>query len=157
MTETTQLIQSFHTTHWLIKEFVDGMNHEESVAQPPFRANSLNWVLGHIVASRNRVLALLEEEPALSASEEALYRTGSDPATGSAVALERLVAALDDSQARIKAALQMITPERLAVVQDEERQRTVADLLAGLHWHETYHTGQLEILRQVSGERKAFP
>ena len=157
MAEATKLAQSFDTTHWLITEFISGMTHEESLAQPRFRANSVNWVLGHIVISRNRVLALLAEEPALTADEEVLYRTDSEPDATRAVALERLVAALDDSQARIKAALQMISPERLSAIYDKERQRTVADLIAGLHWHETYHTGQLEVLRQVSAERKPFP
>jgi hypothetical protein len=35
---------------------------------------------------------------------------------------------------------------------NEERQQTVGDRIAGLHWHETYHTGQLDILRQLAGK-----
>lgn len=45
----------------------------------------------------------------------------------------------------------------LAAVQDDQREQTVLEQIEGLHWHETYHLGQLEILRQVSAERESFP
>ena len=48
-------------------------------------------------------------------------------------------------------------PEKLAKIYDKERNQTIGDRIAGLHWHETYNVGQLEIFRQVSRERKAFP
>ena len=158
MQDANELRDSFGTTYWLIGRFAEGMTHAESVAVPPFRANSFNWVLGHIVNSRNRVLALLGEDAVLREEDVALYRTGSERVSlDTAVPLERLLAALALSQDRIVAGLAASTPGELAAVIDAERGTTVAGSIAGLHWHETYHTGQLEILRQVAVERDPFP
>lgn len=60
------------------------------------------------------------------------------------------LAAIQESQKRIEAGLQQATAEQLAKIFNEEHQQTVADRIAGLHWHETYHTGQLELLRQMA-------
>ena len=34
-----------------LKALVKGLSHNETIVQPPFNANCLNWVLGHIVCS----------------------------------------------------------------------------------------------------------
>lgn len=158
MNEVTSLIQSFETTHWLIGKFASGLTNEDSLAQPPFRANCFNWVLGHILVSRDRVLRLLNQTPVLEESESMLYETGSDPVNGeTAIPLDRLLRALELSQNSITIGLAAIDPQHLEQIYNEERNQSIGDRIAGLHWHETYHVGQLEILRQVNGEREAFP
>lgn len=154
MANPDKLIQSFKLTHWLIHKQAEGLTHADSVLQLPFRGNCFNWVLGHIINSRNQALALLDEAPTLSETEAALYQSGADPVTREekAVPLERLLQALDEALNRLTAALQQVSPDRLAALYDAERQQTVGDRIAGLHWHETYHTGQLEILRQLAGK-----
>jgi hypothetical protein len=154
MINLDKMVQSFALTHRLIHKQAAGLTHAESILQPPFRGNCFNWVLGHIIESRNEVLTLLKEVPALTEAEASLYQSGSEPITNgqAAVPLERLLAALDDSQARITAALPQVSPETLAAIYNQERQQTVGDRIAGLHWHETYHTGQLELLRQLAGK-----
>ncbi|NHZ72498.1 MAG: hypothetical protein GWP17_05390, partial [Aquificales bacterium] len=52
----------------------------------------------------------------------------------------------------IIAILSEIPEAILAEIYDEERGTAVGDRIASLHWHETYHTGQLEILRQLAGK-----
>lgn len=159
MTLANELIQSFKTTHWLIGKFAEDMTNEESLMLPSFRANSFNWVLGHIVVSRDRVLDLLGAAAVLGDDVRAVYETGSEPVTQveTAVSLEQLLAALDDTQVRIIEALHSAGRTQLETIYNEAARQTVADRIAGLHWHETYHTGQLEILRQVSRERDPFP
>ena len=158
MSEETRLVESFQTTYWLIGKFAAGLTHEDSVAQSPFRSNTFNWVLGHILVSRNHVLGLLSQAPALDESESSLYETGSAPVTSeTAISLDRILQALEESQNSIAEGLESAAPGKLAKIFDEERNQTIGERIAGLHWHETYHVGQLEILRQVSGEREAFP
>jgi uncharacterized damage-inducible protein DinB len=154
MIDPHQLIQSFKLTHWLIHQQAKGLSHAESVLQLPFRGNCFNWVLGHIVNGRNLALALLDEAPTLAEAEAARYRSGAEAITQAenAVPLERLLSALDEALARLTSSLERVSPERLADIYDESRQQTVGDRLAGLHWHETYHTGQLELLRQLAGK-----
>jgi hypothetical protein len=55
------------------------------------------------------------------------------------------------SQHKIEAALTIIDPEILTTMYDAENKIIVFERIEGLHWHETYHTGQLEILRQLAG------
>jgi hypothetical protein len=158
MSGKSGLIQSFETTHWLIDRFAADMTHEDSIAQPLFRANTFNWVLGHILVSRDRVLRLLNRSPILEETETKLYDTGSPPiSSDTAVSLEKLLFALELSQKSITDGLKSVNPQELETITDGDRNQTVGDRIAGLHWHETYHVGQLEILRQVNGEREAFP
>jgi hypothetical protein len=64
---------------------------------------------------------------------------------------------LDSSQTEISFGLRQAADNELGALYDEERGQTRLDRIEGLHWHETFHLGQLEILRQVSAERHSFP
>jgi hypothetical protein len=144
---------SFAATYGLIKRHTEGLCHADSLVQPPFQANCLNWVVGHIVSGRNEALQYLGAETVWGEEELARYRTGSPPITKDEQALpfERLLADLDLSQERIVAALSQLAPEALdEVVETRFGARPVGQHIDGLSWHETYHTGQLELLRAVS-------
>jgi hypothetical protein len=158
MTDPDKLIQSFKANQGLIHQQTEGLTHADSLLQLPFRGNCLNWVLGHLVEHRDRVLALLNQPPTLNEAEAARYRTGSEPITNGqgVVSLEKLLSALEQAQEQITEGLRQAAPEALATIYDKERQQTVGDRIAGLHWHETYHVGQLEILRQLAGPNDAI-
>jgi DinB superfamily len=144
---------TFESNHWLINNLIDGLNHEDSLVQPPFEANCINWVVGHIIRGRNTALTLLKAEPIFSDDLVARFKTGSPPVTGEddAVSFEKLVNDLNTSQERITAALADISPEALAEHKTTERgEKPVGAHLSGLAWHETYHTGQLEFLRSLA-------
>ena len=102
------LAQSFATNHWLIHRLVDGLSHADSIKQPPYESNCLNWVLGHVIVSRNEVLNLLNVEQVWNEDVVNLYITGSEPITGDGQGLkfEELLEALDTAQERIAAALE---------------------------------------------------
>jgi len=135
----------------------DGLTHADSLRQLPFRGNCLNWVLGHIIAGRDGVLKLLSESAVWGESETARYTSGSEPITGDKQALpfKKLLEDLDESQRRIMETLAQSSPEALSM-QTERGEKTVGELVAGLHWHETYHVGQLELLRQLAGKDDAI-
>lgn len=153
MTDPQKLIPLFQRTHWIIKEQTKGLTHADALLQLPFRANTMNWILGHLMNNRNKVLAVLGEPPALDETLAARYERDSEPVTTTedALPLETLLAAIDESQGRIVAALGKTTANALAVIYNEKRQISVGDRLEFIHWHETYHVGQLELLRQLAG------
>ena len=63
---------------------------------------------------------------------------------------DKLLRDLNQSQDRIADYLERISPEALAADGETDRGiKPVAEHLDGLHWHETYHTGQLELLRAL--------
>ena len=88
MPNAQKLIQSFQTTTWLINKQADGLSHEQMLLQLPFRGNCFNWILGHIVTNRDKVLVLLGEEPQFSEAEVARYMRGSDPVVGAETAVD---------------------------------------------------------------------
>jgi uncharacterized damage-inducible protein DinB len=152
---TESLAKDFRRNLSIVEAQTKGLAHQDALVQVP-GANCLNWVLGHIANSRDEVLSLLGEGPALGEAT-ARYRRESDPVTADGpgvVPLERLLAALAEGQERIAAALAALAEEALA---DERRSgdRTLP-LGAMLHfamWHETYHVGQTELLRALAGKR----
>lgn len=47
MTNPKKLAPFFERIHWIIKQQTKGLAHDDSLRQRPFRANTMNWVLGH--------------------------------------------------------------------------------------------------------------
>ena len=140
----------------IIKAQTEGLTHADSLLQLPFRGNCLNWVLGHIAANRNTMLLFLGEEAILSEAHVKRYGYGSEPVCGDAgdiLTLEQLLAVLEQGQSALAARLQEITVEELAgEVESFLGTTTLGQLIFFLHWHETYHTGQTEALRQLAGK-----
>ena len=154
MTEKAESIQKDYTGNtWLINKLTEGVTHAESVLQPPFPANCLNWILGHILSRRNTALTLLQAKPFWDESTLTLYKTGSAPITNEQEGhhWDDLLTDLTESQQRLEAALQASTAEVLYRIAETDRgTKPVWEHLEGLHWHETYHMGQLEILRAMA-------
>lgn len=153
------LVRSFALTRNVIKLQTDGLTHEDSLRQLPFRGNCLNWVVGHILVGRLNVLKLLGTSPSWGDGYRARYEQGSEPIADSqrALPLDQLLADLDQSQEQIKALLDNIEPEELGkMLRSDDKEEPLASAIAFLHWHETYHTGQLEILRQLAGTDDAI-
>lgn len=150
MRTAEQLAQDYAGTTWIINKQAEGLTHEQMMLQLPFRGNCFNWVLGHIMANRDKALLALEAEPLLTEAERERYLTGSEPVIegNTAVNSQKLLTAVNQFQERIQSALENAD---LNAIYNEEHNQTVADRIAGLHWHETYHTGQLELLRQLAG------
>jgi uncharacterized damage-inducible protein DinB len=155
MIDPEQLVNAFALNLNIIRMQTEGLSNEDSLLQPPFRGNCMNWVIGHIATNRNRILELLGEDPVLDATEAAHYETGSDPVTCAeegTLTLVMLLAALEQSQEKVGAALERISVEELAQeIQVGERKMTLGQRLFGFYFHETYHTGQTEALRQLAG------
>lgn len=150
LSRAKDLIDSYETNTWLIHQHIDGISDAESLLQLPFEANCLNWIVGHIVSRRNSALNALGLPELWGEEISARYRTGSDPVLDAknARALSDLVADLDRSQETITAALKEAGDDLLdAVVSNDRGVKTAFEHLKGFHWHETYHVGQLDILR----------
>jgi uncharacterized damage-inducible protein DinB len=156
MITTTDLISALERNLDTIKSQTQGLTHADSVLQLPFRGNCLNWVLGHIAASRSNMLQALGEAPILSETQLKRYGYGSEPVCGDGediLTLEQLLTVLEQSQKALTASLHKISTEELArEVQSFLGTTTLGQLVFFLYYHETYHTGQAEALRQLAGK-----
>ena len=155
MINIEDLINSFALNVRIIQLQTAGLSHEDSLIQPPYNGNCLNWVLGHFAISRDRVLTLLGAENLLTTEERLFYETGSDPVTPEnppLLTLGRLLELHATSQQIIEERLRNLTEAELArPMEGQEDPSSIGQRIFGLYFHETYHTGQTEQLRQLTG------
>jgi uncharacterized damage-inducible protein DinB len=149
------LKQLFDVNQYALRVNAEGLTQEDSLLQPPGGGNCLNWVVGHIVANRNHILRLLGEEPIWTDAEAEPYKRGSAPIRDSSHALpiERMLQDFDRAQERIRSGLDRAGDEGLAAAAGD---KTVAEQVAFLHFHETYHIGQTALLRRMAGKAGAI-
>ena len=149
------LSEKFQLTAYIIHRQTEGISDEDSVLQLPFRGNCMNWVLGHILSERNYVLALLGMEPVMAKADLERYQRESSPVTRleEGLPFHQMMSYFDLTQQKIEEGLKTISEKRLAEpAKAGEREGPVGALIAYIHWHETYHTGQFEIFRQLAGK-----
>jgi len=150
-----QLAEGFGLNIRLIKLQTSGLSHADSLIQTPYKINCMNWVLGHIAVSRDNVMRLIGAEPLLSETETLRYKTESDPITedgADIMQLEKLLEVLTSGQARIETALDALSEADLSdEIQVGERMMPLGTRLHGFYFHDTYHTGQTDLLRQIAG------
>lgn len=153
MDNVENLIEILQRNQSIITQQANGLTHEDSLLQLPFRGNCFNWVLGHITSSRNSMLKTLRSELFWGEDEIAVYERGSLPITDGAQALpfERLLADFCATGERVTSALKSASPDLLAAPAGI-RNWNVARHIRFLAWHETYHVGQTEFLRQLAGK-----
>lgn len=155
MLTPTELAGALARNLRILRSQTDGLADADSLLQPPFRGNCLNWVLGHIAENRDSMLEALGEQPVMGA-DGMRYTRESEAVTvaGEGVLpLAELLARLDRSQELLAAALERADEETLArEIVAGERKTTVARSMFFLYFHETYHVGQTELLRQLAGK-----
>ena len=152
-------IVTFNTNQWLIETQLDGLTHEDTLLELPFRGNRMNWVVGHIAEHRDWMLRAVDCTTLMPAKEAMLYRRGSDALTDDspAVQIDTLMNYLHQAKDCIVDRLQSADEKFLmeipttGILMESHRDRTRFQRLKGLLWHETYHIGQLELLRQLTG------
>lgn len=144
----------FKTNQYILTKQVEGLTHEDSLLQLPFRGNCLNWVLGHIIVSREDVLSWMGVERIYTEEETARYQYDSDPITSAddpaALHLDRLLADLKRTEQQLADAFEEISEAQLE--EKDERGQTLAYRILFMAWHEGYHAGQTEYLRQLAGK-----
>jgi uncharacterized damage-inducible protein DinB len=152
---SADLIRQFRINHGALHQNLAGLTHEDSVVQPE-AGNCLNWVVGHLVSSRNGILTAMGREPYWPAEQAARYARGSAPVKGTADArpFEGLVSDFDQTQERILAGLAELTDADLQ--KPHQRDMTVGEWISFLHFHEAYHIGQTGILRRLPGKEGAI-
>jgi hypothetical protein len=137
-----------------LKNQCKGLTHADSLCQPPVPGNCLNWVVGHVVNSRDSVLGLLGAPKLTTEAQAKRYGYGSEPVCGEGpdlITLEDALALLEKGEAAIAAALSAKSEAELSrEVQSFAGLVTVAQFVFLLYGHETYHVGQTEILRELA-------
>lgn len=155
MTATETVIHNLEYSYNYIPGAVDGITNAESLLQPPFPANCMNWVLGHMLTYRGWMMGYAGAAALpLTPEEEKFYAAGSQPITGADVPhvpFERLVQGIHDSQQFLLAAIPQMSEAQLAElrVPDNPERGSKLTGLKRFTAHDLYHAGQLEQLRAL--------
>jgi hypothetical protein len=155
--DAAAIITVYRFAHVALERNLEGLTEPEALATPAPGGHCVNWLVGHILLSRNRVHALLGLEPAWPASlgSSEPYRRGSDGDLGpDTPTLDALRAARERSQEQVLECLGRIGPDRLAERATETM--TVAEQLSFLGFHEAYHVGQAGLSRRLLGKAGAI-
>jgi uncharacterized damage-inducible protein DinB len=154
------LISQFNfNQHTLLKSLGD-VTHEESLQSPQPAGNCLNWVLGHLIATRAYLIATHGGEPLLSEEECKPYlQEPGSYSKASAKSLDELERLLSESFERVNETLKQTEPtmnnpaEGKSFIRDGE---TVGDRIGYYVCHEAYHCGQIGLLRRLLGKPGVF-
>lgn len=138
----------------LIKQTA-GLAHEEGLLQPQPGGNCLNWVMGHLVVNLVDILNVLDGVAPFGLPDLAHYGYGSEPVICDETGVIKLQVLID-----AYALLTKVITDRLALMSeadfDEEIEFWQGQSRRGYiaffyFFHNTYHIGQLEQLRNLAG------
>ncbi len=149
--DATELARLYETVYGVVRKNLGDISEEESLKPPQGGGNCINWVFGHVVATRQVVLRLAGAESWWNDERARTYSAGEDGSWSPdrALPLEVLLADYDRSQQLLARALPGLSADALV---SPGFFGTVGDTLAFLQFHEGYHAGQLGILRRVLGK-----
>lgn len=99
------------------------------------------------------MLRAFELTPLMPPDHAAIYATGSDPITGASCALplDQITHCLVVAKEKLSDVLNAASQDFLLETLDQNAGKTRLQRVNGLIWHEIYHLGQLEMLRQLAG------
>ena len=151
MYPSRDMIRDFERNRRLLHSMADGLDHGQSLLQPP-GGTCFNWVLGHIVVHRDKVIGACGGDPVMSPAQTARYENESDPITADGDDVESfatLLDLLDASQDRLAESVAEADLEEIHTV--GEREVPLWKRVHFWYFHDTYHAGQTELLRGLAG------
>jgi hypothetical protein len=148
-------IRLLNIEHNLIKMQTQGLEHEDTLIQPQPSGNCMNWVLGHLLDNQIEQLELLGVDSPVERKMLVAYKRDSEPLSQGcpdALKLDQLLEGLDAVQAVLIQRLEgMSEADFEKEVPYRDKMMTVGWRFLFMHFHYTYHIGQLELLRQLAG------
>jgi uncharacterized damage-inducible protein DinB len=150
------LITQLNVTSHVLKRNVEGLTHQDSLRRPQPAGNDMNWVLGHVVKTRQQFLKMLGGGSPVPDSKYDAY--GEEPLTDpkKAIKLEELLRDYDAMQKPLLDTLAKLPSAKLAekapFSPTGNPDETLGSLLAAFVFHESYHMGQLGLQRRLCGK-----
>lgn len=138
----------------LLNKQTERLTHADSLVQPNFDGNSINWIIGHLISSRTHALMRVGEQPVWDDDTRARYRHRSAPISDDepgVLPLETLLRDINESQRRLVAGLSQMTYDQMCQPSGYE-DKTIGDSLAYFQFHEAHHVGQVVYIAPLVGQ-----
>lgn len=140
---------------FVVNKNCEGITHGESLIHPQGGGHCLNWVMGHIVKTRNDALELVGKQPLYPESNFVVYVPGRF-ALENAITIEELHDSFNALQGPLEDGIRSLTVEKMlqpaSFSPTGSSDETIGSLLAAILFHEAYHGGQLGIVRRALGK-----
>lgn len=136
----------------LFARAVEGVDAEVAVDRPAGRTNSLGFVVCHLLDARAWLVSLMGGDGTHEFTERFKQAKGIDELDPPPLA--EVGSAFETVTARLLERIESLTDEDLDRPTDNEfpfAEKTVIGGLTFLAWHESYHIGQLGLLRSYLG------
>jgi len=142
------LHHQFHLTSKALEYNLEGISNEEALEQPDIGGNCINWLVGHIIASRDTYYMQIGRDALMPESKRERYDRGSQPvsAGGDIYQLSDLFQYFEQSNKTFRDLFDSINEQRIILSSDQVKE------LAGILFHEAYHVGQVAIVRRALGK-----
>ena len=142
--ETLIVLQS---SHMVLNRNLKDITHTESLVTPAGGGNSLNWVVGHIIVSRDDIRELIGLDRHCG-DDMKMYDRDTEPVSPDKLMdFSKLLEMFNDGEGILEEKLKS-TDLRV----NNEKYRMVTFLA----FHEAYHVGQTGILRRIIGKEGAI-
>ena len=155
---------AFEMANFTMDANLEGVSHQESLQPPQPSGNCVNWTAGHILSTRDMILAIMGETPFLTAEETNLYKRGSQPLRPEdpCVDLDRIRQGLGVTAQTIGEKLKTLTAQEFDSPLDPSvfpvpvEKPTLGSMLTLIMFHEGYHVGQIGMGRRLIGKPGAI-
>ena len=160
MMSVDSLIFGFMISQKMIEFTSAGIDEQQALTLPENGGNCINWILGHVLRARGRMIQSLGGEiPEIITKTELYNRGGAREIQDSPglLSLDVLRGALKESNTIMIEHLKATTDEQLKQVLPADKfpvpveVPTLGNLLNLLLFHESYHTGQIGFSRRLLG------
>jgi hypothetical protein len=136
-----------------------GVTNEESLRVPRPGGNTMNWIVGHVVRTRNQALDLLGEKRLFDEADFAAYGAGGST-TSATLSLDELKRRFNVLGPALDGALKRSSSQQLSAPAPfsptGNPRETIGTLLASIAFHEAYHLGQTGLSRRLLGKEGAL-
>jgi uncharacterized damage-inducible protein DinB len=151
--DTSTLLHSLGTTNFVVNRNLEGINQRDSLVHPQPEGQTFNWILGHMVKTRNEILELMGRKSLYPKNKFEMY-TPKGFSEAKALDIEELKGAFNALQIELEHGIKSLSPAKLNEPASlrPDRSDTVGSILNTIMWHEAYHAGQLGTMRRVIGK-----
>lgn len=151
------LLDLLRRNDYVLQKNTEGITTGQSLVRQAGGGSNLNWLLGHVAASRDACTRLLGARPNWPPEHARRYGRGSAVPEAEAVeSVETLLEAVRNSGELFRQALEAATSEQLSLPNPRNAEERIIDALFFLVWHDTYHTGQTALYRRQAGLEGVF-
>ncbi len=133
----------------LLERSAAGVEPEASLKRAGPNGNNFNWLVGHIVASRDGLARGLGGEGVVPSEIVSKYQRSAPLPVGEETPLAELVELSALTREAVTAQLDTASPEFLA--SSSPLDMNMLEYAEFLVWHDTYHTGQAAVYRRMMG------